>query len=486
VLVGVSIDRDESMLIKALGHRFKFQFNSLQFRLTVGLAILSGLGLGSVAIATGLKMQQQLVLTHKQNIRYIAERLPKDIEIYSQRFSQREALEMVIEDVSAETIFLWIESAKGEIMARSPNLQRSLYPENADLLNISNAPIQPEVYLYKGRYWVLCAGPLRVNQQTLGRLYVAQDITSEQQMLLEMLRNLIGVSVLALLLITITMAVYIQRSLDPVRKISEYAVKISAQDLGEVSLSLDPAPSELQELTKTLDLMLSRLSESWENQRQFVSNVSHELRTPLTIVHGYLQSTLRRENNLTEAQREALETAAAEADRTIQLLQDLLELARTDNGQIHFELDSLSLTDLVLEVVEMAQQYSSRTIEVQLGKQPIEINGDRNRLKQVLLNLIDNAVKYSDPDTVITIKLEKESHQIFLQVCDRGEGILLAHQARIFERFYRVDDARARSTGGTGLGLSIVKTLIEGMGGHVSVVSKLGEGSIFTISLPIH
>ncbi|MBP0027119.1 sensor histidine kinase [Roseofilum sp. Guam] len=474
------------MLIKNLGHRFKFKFNSLQFRLTLGLAIVSGIGLGSVAIATGLKMQQQLVLTHKQNIEYIAERLPNDIKIYSQRFSERETLKMVIEDVSAENIFLWIQAPDGEIIARSPNLQRSLYPENADLLNISNAPIQPEVYPYKGRYLVLCAGPLRVNEQHLGKLYLAQDITSEQQMLLEMLRNLIGASVFALLLIVIMMAVYIRRSLDPVRKISEYAVKISAQDLGEVSLSLDPAPSELQELTKTLDLMLSRLSESWEHQRQFVSNVSHELRTPLTIVHGYLQSTLRRGKNLTEPQREALETAAGEADRTIQLLQDLLELARTDNGHIHFELDKISLTDLVLEVVDMAQQYSNRSIELDLGEWPVEIKGDRNRLKQVLLNLIDNAVKYSDPDTVITVKLNKESNRVCLQVCDHGEGIPLAHQARIFERFYRVDDARARSTGGTGLGLSIVKTLIEGMGGRVNVVSKLGEGSTFTISLPIH
>lgn len=474
------------MLIKTLGQRFKAKLNSLQFRLTLGLAIVSGIGLGSVAIATGLKMQQQLLLTHKQNIRYIAQRLPNDIEIYSQRFSQREALEMVIEDVSAETIFLWIQSSEGEIIARSPNFQRSPYPQNADLLNISNAPIQPEVYPYQGRYFVLCAGPLTINQQTLGKIYVAQDITSEQQMLLEMLRNLIGVSLLALMAMAIAMAIYIRRSLDPLRKISAYAVKISAQDLGEVSLNLDPAPSELQELAKTLDLMLSRLSESWENQRQFVSNVSHELRTPLTIVHGYLQSTLRRGNNLTEAQREALETAAAEADRTIQLLQNLLELARADNGQTHFELEPLCLTNLILEVADMAQQYSSRTLELHLGHQPIQIKGDRNRLKQVLLNLIDNAVKYSHPDTLITLKLEKQSDRICLQVCDRSEGIPLAHQARIFERFYRIDDARTRSTGGTGLGLSIVKTLIEGMGGRVTVVSKLGEGSIFTISLPIH
>ena len=230
--------------------------------------------------------------------------------------------------------------------------------------------------------------------------------------------------------------------------------------------------------------MLARFSESWENQRQFVSNVSHELRTPLTIVHGYLQSTLRRGKNLTEAQREALETAAEEADRTIQLLQDLLELARADNGHIHFDIQRLSLNELTLEVVDMAHQYSDREIQVKLPDRSIEIKADRNRLKQVLLNLIDNAVKYSNPTTPITLRLETHGGQVCLHVCDRGEGIPLSHQARIFERFYRVDDARTRSTGGTGLGLSIVKTLVEGMGGRVTVVSKLGEGSTFTISLP--
>ncbi len=460
------------------------KLNSLQFRLTVGIALVSGAGLGGVAIATGLKMQQQLVLNHKQNIEYIAERFPKDVTVYSQKFPLQEGLKMVINDVSADTIFVWIQSPEGQIIARSDNFNHSLYPENANLLNISYAPVQPEVYPYQGRYFVLCGSPLVINQKKLGKVYIAQDITMQQKMLLDGVRNLMIISSLTLLLMIVIIGIYIRRSLKPVRQISQYAGTISAQDLGQFCLQVEPAPSEVQELVRTLEIMLSRLSESWEHQRQFVSNVSHELRTPLTIVHGYLQSTLRRGKNLTEAQREALETAAGEADRTIQLLQDLLELARADSGQIHFDMEILDYQELILEVMEMAQQYSNRIIELELGNEPIQIKADRNRLKQVLLNLIDNAVKYSEPTTPITIKLEKQPGQILLQVCDRGEGIPLSHQARIFERFYRIDDARSRTTGGTGLGLSIVKTLVEGMGGRVAVVSKLGEGSTFTICLP--
>ena len=110
------------------------------------------------------------------------------------------------------------------------------------------------------------------------------------------------------------------------------------------------------------------------------------------------------------------------------------------------------------------------------------IKADVNRLKQVLLNLIDNAVKYSDPQEPITVKLSRENNKISILVCDRGIGIPLAKQGRIFERFYRVDDDRSRATGGTGLGLSIVKTLVEGMGGNISLRSKPGVGTTFIVT----
>jgi signal transduction histidine kinase len=141
------------------------------------------------------------------------------------------------------------------------------------------------------------------------------------------------------------------------------------------------------------------------------------------------------------------------------------------------------LNDLVVEVVGMAEQFSNRTITIE-GTLPIQVRADRDSLKQVLINLIDNAMNYSDPDTLIVVKIEQTADQAFVQVSDQGLGIPLQQQTRIFERFYRVDEARSRSTGGSGLGLAIVKTLVEGMGGSVTVRSRLGEGSIFTITLP--
>ena len=149
-------------------------------------------------------------------------------------------------------------------------------------------------------------------------------------------------------------------------------------------------------------------------------------------------------------------------------------------------MESLLLNDLVVEVIGMAQQYSNRAIMIEEQSGLVEVKADSNRLKQVLLNLIDNAIKYSDPSQPVTLNLEQQGEHAIIQVCDRGQGIPLQHQTRIFERFYRVDEARARSSGGYGLGLSIVKTIVNGMGGSVTVRSKVGEGSIFTVILPTH
>uniref|UniRef100_A0ACD5GZZ1 Sensor histidine kinase n=1 Tax=Desertifilum tharense IPPAS B-1220 TaxID=1781255 RepID=A0ACD5GZZ1_9CYAN len=152
---------------------------------------------------------------------------------------------------------------------------------------------------------------------------------------------------------------------------------------------------------------------------------------------------------------------------------------------MHFQLTRIVLNDLVLEVVEMAQLCSDRHLEIQATRPNIEIRADRDRLKKAILNLVDNAVQYSKPQTPITIKLDCDRETATLQICDRGCGIALHHQARLFERFYRVDEARCRNTGGIGLGLSIVQAFVEGMGGRVSLTSKLEEGSTFTISLPL-
>ncbi|MEH1792728.1 sensor histidine kinase [Nostoc sp.] len=459
---------------------------SLQSRLTIGIAAFSALVLGSFATWTSWKMQQILVDSHKYGIEEIAKRLPQDVQIYSEMMQPETGLQKAINNLANTNTLLWLKSPDNKILVKSATLDLLSDTTVAELMSLTKMPIKPQVYQINQSYFVLCGSSVQVQGKLLGELFVVKDITHEQRMFVVMVQSLVIISFLAIIILTAAIAFYIKRSLQPLRQLNQMASVISADDLGQAQLYLDNAPSEVKELAQTLTMLLSRLSQSWQQEREFVSNVSHELRTPLTIVHGYLQSVLRRQNNLTPTQQEALETAASEAERTIRLLQDLLDLARADNGYLYFQMKCYVLNDLVEEVVMMAEKYSDRIIKIDSEVDRIEVKADYSRLKQVLLNLMDNAIQYSEADTPIVFKLNQLQDKAIIEVCDKGHGIPLQQQARIFERFYRVDESRSHTTGGCGLGLSIVKTLVEGMGGSVSVQSKLGEGSTFTISLPTY
>ncbi len=456
---------------------------SLQFRLTIGVVAFSILGLGSVVLWTNWRIQQILIDSHKQHALVIAEGFPQDVEFYSKTMSVQAGLQTVINNRTTPNLFLWVRRPNGEISAKSTSLRQN-NGITGTLFSLTERLTQPQIYQLNGRYLMLYSIPLSVQEVMLGKLYVAQDITRDQIMFVQLVRELSIAATLSILVMMSIIALYVGRSLQPLRQMSQLAGTISVDDLSQARLHLDRAPSEVKELSRTFNMMLSRLSAAWEQQRQLVSDVSHELRTPLTLVYGYLQSTLRRGANLTEPQREALEIASSETNRTIRLLQDLLDLARADSGYLNLQLEPLLLNDLVVEVVGMAQQFSEQPILLEAGTFPIETIADPNYLKQVLLNLIDNAVKYSNSNELIALRLDRIDETVTIQVRDRGIGIPLQYQTRIFERFYRVDEARARSTGGAGLGLAIVKTLVEGMCGSVTVRSKLGEGSVFTVTLP--
>jgi signal transduction histidine kinase len=462
--------------------RTHFDSSSLQFRLTIEVAALAIFGLGSVAIWTSWKMQQLLIASHLQNVQYIASRFSQDATIYSDMLPVGTGLQKTIDTVTVPNLHIWVKGADGKLLAQSANLNTTL-PAKAELMSLTEMPIKPQVYPLNDRYLVLCEGPVSIKGAPSSKVYIALDVTHEQNELTASLRSLVIVCSLALVLMVVAIALRIRRSLQPLQEMSQMAGMISADDLGKAKLQLRHAPREVKELAQAFNMMLSRLFEAWEQQRQFVSNVSHELRTPLTIVSGYLQSLLRRSPNLTDHQREALLTAQSEADLTIRLLQELLDLARADSGYMHFNLEPLILNDLLLEVTGMAEKFSHRSVIVN-ATEIVEAITDRARLRQVLINLIDNAVKYSSSDEAILLEVKHSDKKALIRVSDRGVGIPLQDQSRIFERFYRVDESRARSTGGHGLGLAIVKTLVEGMKGEITVRSQPGEGSTFTIVLP--
>lgn len=455
---------------------------SLRFRLTVGVTAFSVLGIGGVAAWTGWKMQQILINTHNDNVKYIAEQFPRDVERYSELMSVDRSIAMAI-DQAPPSLLLWIET-NGSIVAQSDTLAAAPDSFVNRLLTLAKMPSEPRVYRIEQRYLVLCSSPLIVEGRTLGQLHLVQDITSDQLKLNGAVQGLSLVSVLSVIVMAIAIAVYIYRSLRPLRRMSQMAANISANDLSDAQMTLNDAPTEVKELADKLNEMLSRLAQAWEQQRQLIGDISHELRTPLSVAYGSLQCMQRRSASLNETQREMLDTSLTETHRTIQLLQSLLELARADNGCLYLRSEKLHLNAVVAHLVEMSERLHHHEIHLKAEQPDIWLSADRNSLNQVLTNLIDNAVKYSPADQPITIQLSQTDTETMIQIKDHGCGIPIDQQARIFDRFYRVDDARSRATGGVGLGLSIVKTLIDGMGGQIQVWSEPGAGSQFTITFP--
>ena len=462
----------------------KFDPGCIQFRLTAGMVLASILGFGGMTAWSNFRMQQILIKGHKENAIEIAERFGQDVAWMDETMPSTMALEKVINYRSTADTAIWIRSPDGGLIAQSDTLEMGSWKKDGLAEEVLALPSQSrlENVSIQGRQMIVCISPLEVNGTLVGDLFVIDDITQNQRSFATVNRDLTLASIIVIGLSAIVIAIYVRQSIKPICKMNELAANVSPDNLADTHLKLDRAPTEVRDLSQAFNMMLGRLSSAWDQQRRFVSDVSHELRTPLTLVHGYLQSTLRRCNTLTEPQREGLEIAASEADRTIRLLQDLLDLARADGGHMRFHIERVSLKDMVLDTVESG--YPSDRVKADVQASAIDARADRHRLKQVLINLIDNAVKYSDEDKPVTVRLKQEGEWAVIQVCDRGRGIPTADLSQIFEPFYRVDEDRSRLTGGTGLGLSIVKTLVEGMRGKIKVQSKPGEGSIFTVSLP--
>lgn len=220
---------------------------------------------------------------------------------------------------------------------------------------------------------------------------------------------------------------------------------------------------------------------------EFVANVSHELRTPLTSIRGFTE-TLLEEDLDPDTRRQFLETIRREAGRLSDLIEDLLDLSRIESGQMSFRPGPVAVATLVADVIDRHRRRAEAAglaLEADVPDSLPSVWGDRNRLTQVLHNLIDNAIRYTPGGGRVTVRAEAGSDgYVTVSVADTGPGIPREHLPRLFERFYRVDRARSRSSGGTGLGLSIVKHIVELHGGTVSVTSELGKGSTFRFTVP--
>ena len=218
-------------------------------------------------------------------------------------------------------------------------------------------------------------------------------------------------------------------------------------------------------------------------KNDLVSTVSHELRTPLTSLRGFVELLLERDPPA-DKRREYLEIIDHEARRLTRLVGDFLDVQKLEAGSLGYQKQSLDLGELVQEVLEVfANNETRQALELDLEPVP-EVWGDADRISQVLTNLLSNAIKFSPEPGTVRVRVWQEGKDVLLAVRDEGIGISSKEQGRLFEKFYRADDARLRAIGGSGLGLALVRQIVEDHHGKVGVSSELGLGSRFTITLP--
>ncbi len=277
------------------------------------------------------------------------------------------------------------------------------------------------------------------------------------------------------------------QALRPVDRITRAAKRIGAGDLSE-RVKTPSVMDEIGRLATTFNHMIARLEAAFERQRQFTSDASHELRTPLALVRGDIEITLRRERAPEEYKR-ALTSSLEEIIRLSRLVEDLLTLARADAGRTQLRLEDFSLDQLcrkMIDYISPLAAHRDQTLTYVPASDDVVISGDVQRLKQLLLNLLDNAIKYTDPNGTIILGLGRESGNAVITIQDSGRGIPAEDIPHIFERFFR----RSRTTSdkratGFGLGLSIVKWIVDSHGGSISAKSELGHGTTFTVRLPL-
>lgn len=296
----------------------------------------------------------------------------------------------------------------------------------------------------------------------------------------QLARDLALTVLLAFLAFALGVWVLSERVLGPLKRVTETAARISGSEITR-RVPVTSNRDEIRDLSVAINNMLDRLQESFETQRRFTADASHELRTPVTAIAGHA-AYLSRRTRPTPEQTESLDVIRREADRMGKLVNDLLELARADAG-FTVQREPMNLVEVVHAVqAELLPTAGSATIEVHAPQPLAEVLGDATRLKQVVLNLVHNAINAGAERVSLSVTREKQ--QVRLEVLDDGAGIPAEALPHLFDRFYRIDGARSGRGNGSGLGLAIVRWIVQQHDGTVTVESKLGEGSVFTVLIP--
>ena len=314
-------------------------------------------------------------------------------------------------------------------------------------------------------------------------LLIVTSLERLHQSLSELRRTLLLTIPLSLLVTGLAGWFMARRALKPVRDLTTTAAAISSSNLDR-RVPVGRSQDELSLLAKTFNEMIARLDATFKSQQQFIADASHDLRTPLTVLQMELE-LLMLSGGHEERTRTALERSLVEIERLTTLAADLLFLARADARQLQPEHVPFRIDELVVECIGQLKAIAGRKhIAFHFDvDDPVEIRADEAMLRRMIINLLDNAMKYSPERSTIAIVLAMEDSRIRLSVVDRGPGIQADSLPLIFQRFHRADSSR--TSAGSGLGLAIVKTIVDEHRGSISVDSTPGRGSTFTVTLPL-
>lgn len=461
---------------------------SLRFRLTLWYSVLLAGLLLLIAFMASSRVSSNIRADIDEELQGKGNQMVRILEVTAPSNSLSSLLVPTLNAVSGPEMYIQVRD----------NTRRSIHRSN----NLGGVLIQfPESYFkqamngiagYYNVTWVrpddvrVYFAPVTFGGEVIATVQIARNLAPEQTILNELSKNLlwiIGIALAAGAAIGYGLAGI---ALRPIQEATATALAITRT--GRLDRRI-PEPNrnndEIGRLISTFNEMLDRLEELFDKQRRFSGDISHELRSPLTTILGNIR-LLKRADSLPEAERMEMQgEIEAEAERMNHLISDLLLLAQAD-ADLTISHERVELDTLLLEVYRQAKRRTPDSTELRiLHEDQAVVLGDGERLRQMLINIINNAVQYTPANGRVDLSLERLADQAQITVSDTGQGIAPDDLPQIFDRFYRTDKARSRAAGGTGLGLSIVKWVVDAHGGEIDVESESGIGTTFRVRLPL-
>jgi heavy metal sensor kinase len=459
-------------------------FDSVRTRLTLWYAGVLALSLIAFAFLVYYAAAATFYERQDESLRSTAQTVASAyIEEFEEQRSLAKAGQIVLSELVFPNRYIQLTDNNGLPIASSRNLGGTVVPIPSSALSKAREQSFSLVTVNGLRVAVV---PLSSDPE-LGFATAAEPLSAIEPALHRLRSDFFAGVPVVLLLASAGGYFLARKSLLPIALMNRQTQRISAESLSS-RLDVANPRDELGRLATTINDLLTRLENSFKEQQRFIADASHELRTPLAVLRGETEVALTKTRTIDEYQ-ESLSLIEDEAERLSRIVEDLFILARQPmDAPAALIKERLSLNETVKDCARAAQVLASRKgVRLKMENDPatIVLNGDEELLKRMILNLLDNAVKYTPEGGEISVALVQQNGNARIVVRDTGIGIPQADQLHVFDRFYRVEKARSRTHGGAGLGLSIVQWIVDAHEGKIELQSTPGKGSVFIVELPL-